>query len=114
MKKNPIKLREKSLRVKKSSRDELEITNINKQYLEEESLKVVKMGRGTAWLDAGTHDALHDAASYIKTLQQRQGLMIGCLEEIAWRKGWISDFELKSIANSLKENFYKEYLNSIV
>ena len=63
------------------------------------------MGRGTAWFEVGTYYALHDASSYIKNLQQRQGLIIGCLEEIAWRKGWISDFKLDSIAKSLKKYF---------
>jgi len=105
---------EKSSKLKKSSRNEFEITSINKEYLDEGSLNVVKMGRGTAWLDAGTHDALHDASSYIKTLQQRQGLIIGCLEEISWRKGWITSRDLISIAKSLKNNFYKEYLFSLV
>ena len=104
----------KALKVRKSSRNEFEITSINKQYLDENNLNVIEMGRGTAWLDAGTHDALHDASSYIKTLQQRQGLIIGCPEEIAWRKGWISNAELKAIANSLKKNFYSEYLYSLI
>lgn len=104
----------KALKVKKSSRNEFEITSINKQYLDEDNLHVIEMGRGTAWLDAGTHDALHDASSYIKTLQQRQGLIIGCPEEIAWRKGWITNIELESIANSLKKNFYSEYLYSLI
>ena len=100
--------------MRKSTRNEFEITSINKQYLEEDNLNVIEMGRGTAWLDAGTHDALHDASSYIKTLQQRQGLIIGCPEEIAWRKGWITNIELESIANSLKKNFYSEYLYSLI
>ena len=104
----------KALKVRKSSRNEFEITSINKQYLDEDNLNVIEMGRGTAWLDAGTHDALHDASSYIKTLQQRQGLIIGCPEEIAWRKGWITNIELESIANSLKKNFYSEYLYSLI
>tara|TARA_B100001989_G_C24525741_1_gene458562 strand:+ start:777 stop:1646 length:870 start_codon:yes stop_codon:yes gene_type:complete len=104
----------KALKVRKSTRNEFEITSINKQYLEEDNLNVIEMGRGTAWLDAGTHDALHDASSYIKTLQQRQGLIIGCPEEIAWRKGWITSIELESIANSLKKNFYSDYLYSLI
>ena len=104
----------KALKVRKSTRNEFEITSINKQYLEENNLNVIEMGRGTAWLDAGTHDALHDASSYIKTLQQRQGLIIGCPEEIAWRKGWITNIELELIANSLKKNFYSEYLYSLI
>ena len=104
----------KALKVRKSLRNEFEITSINKQYLDEDNLNVIEMGRGTAWLDAGTHDALHDASSYIKTLQQRQGLIIGCPEEIAWRKGWITNVELESIANSLNKNFYSEYLYSLI
>ena len=72
------------------------------------------MGRGTAWLDAGTHDSLHDAASYIKVLQQRQGMIIGCPEEIAWRQKWINDSQLNSIIKPLKNNFYKQYLTSLL
>ncbi len=105
---------EKASKVKVSSRNEFEITHINQQYLDEGSLKVELMGRGTAWLDAGTHDSLHDAASYIKVLQQRQGMIIGCPEEIAWRQKWINDSQLNSIIKPLKNNFYKQYLTSLL
>ena len=105
---------EKAANVKKSLRNELEITSINKQYMDEDSLRVVQMGRGTAWLDAGTHDTLHNASSYIKIIQQRQGLIVGCLEEIAWRKKWINDSQLNLIIESLNDNYYKKYLNSLI
>jgi len=105
---------EKAAKVEKSSRNEFEITNINREYLKEGNLTVIQMGRGTAWLDAGTHETLHNASSYIRILQQRQGLIIGCLEEIAWRQNWINDSELNKIISSLKDSFYKKYLNSLL
>ena len=105
---------EKALKLKKSPRGELEITDINKQYLDENSLDVVLMGRGTTWLDTGTYDSLHDASCFIKTIQQRQGLIIGCPEEVAWRKGWISDSELEKLLLPLKDNTYRKYLAALL
>lgn len=105
---------EKAAEITKSPKGEFEITDINKKYLEEGSLEVIQMGRGMAWLDTGTKDSLHDASSYIKTLEQRQGFIIGCPEEIAWRKGWISNSELESTISNLKENYYKNYLLSLI
>ena len=105
---------EKAREITKSPKGEFEITDINKKYLEDGSLEVIQMGRGMAWLDTGTKDSLHDASSYIKTLEQRQGFIIGCPEEIAWRKGWISNTELESTISKLKDNHYKKYLLSLI
>ncbi len=105
---------EKALKVERSTRGELEITDINNQYLNKGKLKVELMGRGMAWLDTGTCDSLYDASSYIKTLQQRQGFKIGCPEEIAWRKGWITDSELTALALPLLKSGYGKYLISLI
>ena len=100
----------KAKKINPSNRGELEITSINKLYLEEGILEVEKMSRGMAWLDTGTFDSLHEAGSYIKTLENRQGLKIGCPEEVAWRNGWISDSQLENVANQLMKNSYGKYL----
>jgi glucose-1-phosphate thymidylyltransferase len=96
--------------IKPSARGELEITDVNKRYLEQGQLSVEMMGRGYAWLDTGTHDSLLEAASFIATLQKRQGLQVACLEEIAYRQGWISAGHLAALAESLKKNAYGQYL----
>ena len=101
---------EKAKLIKPSKRGELEITDLNNLYLEEGSLKVELMSRGMAWLDTGTWDSLHEACSYIRTLEHRQGLKIGCPEEVAWRMGWISNNELKELAHPLCNNGYGKYL----
>ena len=101
---------ERSKRVKFSSRGELEITDLNRQYLEEGCLKVELMSRGTAWLDTGTCDSLHEAAAYIRTLEHRQGLKVGCPEEVAWRQGWINGEELAVLATPLRKSGYGDYL----
>ena len=101
---------DKAKQVSPSQRGELEITSINEMYLQEGNLNVEVMGRGMAWLDTGTFDSLQEAGSYIKTLEHRQGLKVGCPEEIAWRKGWINNNQLLEIANSMKKNFYGQYL----
>jgi glucose-1-phosphate thymidylyltransferase len=93
-----------------STRGELEITDLNRQYLAEGSLTVELMGRGTAWLDTGTCDSLHEAASFIRTLEHRQGLKVGCPEEVAWRMGWISDCQLEALALPLRKSGYGDYL----
>lgn len=93
-----------------SDRGELEITDVNKVYLEQENLHVQRMGRGTAWLDTGTHDSLLEAAQFVEVLEKRQGLKIACLEEIAWQKGYIADEELLALAASLEKNGYGQYL----
>lgn len=97
-----------------SARGELEITSINLEYLKRKKLKVSVLKRGTAWLDTGTPDSLHDAATYVRLIEQRQGLKIGCPEEIAWRKGWISDLELKQIASVDNTCSYSAYLVALL
>ena len=101
---------ERARRVVPSPRGELEITDLNQQYLEEGLLQVELMGRGMAWLDTGTCDSLHEAASYIRTLEHRQGLKVGCPEEVAWRQGWISAEQLEQLAVPLQKSGYGDYL----
>ena len=96
--------------VKPSPRGELEITDLNRMYLKEELLRVELMGRGMAWLDTGTCDSLNDAGSYIRTLEHRQGLKVGCPEEVAWRQGWINAEQLERLAQPLKKSGYGSYL----
>jgi len=100
--------------VKPSHRGELEITSINQAYLERGDLNVELLGRGFAWLDTGTFDSLHDAAGFIETLEKRQGLKIACLEEIAYRMGFIGEEELLREAENLKKNSYGDYLKKLV
>ena len=100
--------------VKPSNRGELEITSLLESYLGENNLTLKKMGRGFAWLDTGTHDSLLDAAGFIATLQKRQGLMVACPEEIAYRKGWISAEAVLKVASQLSKNSYGQYLSKIV
>jgi glucose-1-phosphate thymidylyltransferase len=97
-----------------SARGELEITDINRQYLEWNELDVVVMGRGHAWLDTGTHDSLVDAANFVQTLERRQGLKIACPEEIAFRMGYISAGELEHLAQPMIKNGYGQYLMSVL
>jgi glucose-1-phosphate thymidylyltransferase len=97
-----------------SARGELEITDVNKCYLEQNQLSVEIMGRGYAWLDTGTHDSLLEAASFIATLQKRQGLQVACPEEIAYRQGWIDAEALQRLADPLKKSGYGQYLISIL
>jgi glucose-1-phosphate thymidylyltransferase len=101
---------ERAKRVVPSPRGELEITDLNRQYLEEGRLRVELMGRGMAWLDTGTCDSLHEAGSYIRTLEKRQSLKVGCPEEVAWRLGWISDAQLAELAEPLRKSGYGDYL----
>ncbi len=96
--------------LKPSARGELEITDVNKRYMENGQLKVCVMGRGMAWLDTGTHDALMEAALFIQTIERRQGLMVACPEEIAYRSGYITAEQLEKIGNSMKNNGYGAYL----
>jgi glucose-1-phosphate thymidylyltransferase len=100
--------------IKPSPRGELEITDVNRNYLDLGQLQVEIMGRGYAWLDTGTHDSLLDAAGFIATLQQRQGLMVACPEEIAYRKGWISAEHVLKLAAPLKKNAYGKYLEKML
>lgn len=101
---------ERAKRVKPSSRGELEITDLNRQYLEAGILQVNCMGRGAAWLDTGTCDSLHEASSYIRTLEHRQSLKVGCPEEIAWRQGWITSEQVEHLAQPLRKSGYGDYL----
>ena len=100
--------------IQPSARGELEITDVNRVYLEKGALHVEMMGRGYAWLDTGTHDSLLDAASFISTLQKRQGLMVACPEEIAFSQGWISAEQLEALARPLAKNGYGQYLLSLL
>jgi glucose-1-phosphate thymidylyltransferase len=100
--------------IKPSARGELEITDVNRRYLEQGELSVEMMGRGFAWLDTGTHDSLLEAASFIATLQKRQGLQVACPEEIAYRSNWISAEQLLMLAEPLKKNGYGQYLINLV
>ena len=100
--------------IKPSHRGELEITDVNKRYLEQGQLNVEIMGRGFAWLDTGTHDSLLEAASFIATLQKRQGLQVACPEEIAFRQGWITAEQLAALADPLKKNGYGQYLLNLL
>ena len=104
--------RAKSLRP--SKRGELEITDLNRIYMEEGKLHVEVFGRGFAWLDTGTHQSLLDASNFIATVQNRQGMMVSCPEEIAWRKGFIGPDELRKLAEPLKKNGYGQYLLSLL
>ncbi|WP_353291562.1 glucose-1-phosphate thymidylyltransferase RfbA [Synechococcus sp. M16CYN] len=101
---------ERARQVKPSPRGELEITDLNAMYLNQGQLRVELMGRGMAWLDTGTCASLNDAASYIRTLEHRQGLKVGCPEEVAWRQGWIDDCQLNQLAQPLKKSGYGSYL----
>jgi glucose-1-phosphate thymidylyltransferase len=100
--------------IKPSARGELEITDVNRFYLDKSELNVEIMGRGFAWLDTGTHVSLLDAAGFIATLQKRQGLMVACPEEIAYRQGWISAEVVQQVASQLSKNSYGQYLNKIL
>ncbi len=100
--------------VKPSERGELEITSINQMYLEAGELNVQLLGRGFAWLDTGTHESLLEAASFVRTIENIQALQVACLEEIAWRNGWISSQQLLDLANKMSKNSYGQYLLSVV
>ncbi|MCG6503969.1 glucose-1-phosphate thymidylyltransferase RfbA [Kingella pumchi] len=96
--------------VKPSARGELEITTLNQIYLEDGSLNVQLLGRGFAWLDTGTHESLHEAAAFVQTVQNLQNLQVACLEEIAWRQGWLSTAQLEELARPMAKNEYGQYL----
>jgi len=100
--------------IKPSARGELEITDVNKEFLRRGSLKVELLGRGYSWLDTGTHSSLMDAGNFIRVIEERQGLKIGCIEEIAYKNGWISEKQLKDIAEPLLKSGYGKYLLRLV
>ena len=105
---------EKAKKIQPSNRGELEITSLNQMYLNEHKLNVEILGRGTAWLDTGTFDSLHQAGTYIRILEKRQGLKIGCPYEVAWRKGWINDVKFRDLSESLIKSGYGDYFLSLL
>ena len=105
---------EKAKNVKPSSRGELEITTINEMYLNEKNLNVKILGRGIAWLDTGTHEALLEAANFVEAIQKRQGLYIACIEEIAYKKGWIDNKKIEELAETLQKTEYGKYLKELI
>ena len=105
---------EKAKTIKPSARGELEITTVNERYLEEGKLKVKNLGRGTAWLDTGTHEALLEAANFVEAIQKRQGFYIACIEEIAYTKGWITAEKLKELAEPMMKVEYGRYLKNLI
>lgn len=110
----PNKVVEVAKGVKPSARGELEITSVNEAFLQSGELDLQVMGRGFAWLDTGTHKSLADASRFIEVIESRQGVQVACLEEIAWRKGWISDEDLLRLAEPMKRNAYGEYMIKLV
>ena len=100
--------------IKPSARGELEITDVNRVYLQQSQLSVERMSRGFAWLDTGSHNSLLDASNFIETIQKRQGLMVCCPEEIAFSKGWISSDDVSKLAHTLKKNEYGQYLKRMI
>lgn len=100
--------------VKPSDRGELEISSINQEYLERGKLEVFELARGTAWLDTGTFESMMQASEYVKVIEDRQGLKLGCIEEIAWRAGWINEQELAELAEPLKKSGYGKYLQRLL
>lgn len=100
--------------VKPSARGELEITTLNEMYLRDGSLKVQLLGRGFAWLDTGTHESLHEAASFVRTIENVQGLQVACLEEVAWRNGWLTSSQVEALAKPMVKNEYGRYLLRLI
>ena len=110
----PNKVVDVAARIKPSARGELEITTVNQEFLQAGELKVATLGRGFAWLDTGTHDSLSEASTYIEVLEKRQGLKVGCLEGIAYRKGWITKEKMRELAQPMLKNQYGQYLLKVI
>lgn len=110
----PNKVVEIAKQIRPSARGELEITSVNQEFLRREELKVQLLGRGFAWLDTGTHDSLSEASTFIEVIEKRQGLKVACLEEIAYRKGWIDAVHLHQLALSMQKNQYGKYLHELL
>jgi len=106
----PNKVVEVAKNIKPSARGELEITTVNDWFRRDEQLKLQTLGRGFAWLDTGTHDSLYEASTFVNVIESRQGVKLACLEEIAWRKGWINDDDLLRLAEPMKKNAYGQYM----
>jgi len=100
--------------IKPSPRGELEITDVNRAYLEQGALSVEMMGRGNAWLDTGTHDSLMEAGQFVQILEHRQGLKVACPEEVSWRMGWIDEHQIRLLAKPLIKSGYGQYLLDIL
>ena len=110
----PNKVVEVAKQIKPSARGELEITTVNQEFLKDGELKVQLLGRGFAWRDTGTHDSLSEASTFVEVIEKRQGLKVACLEEIAYRKGWIDDEKLKEAATPMIKNQYGQYLLKLI
>jgi glucose-1-phosphate thymidylyltransferase len=110
----PNKVVEVAKNIKPSARGELEITTVNDWFRRDEQLKLQTLGRGFAWLDTGTHDSLYEASTFVNVIESRQGVKLACLEEIAWRKGWISDDDLLRLAQPMSRNSYGQYMINLI
>ncbi len=110
----PHNVVEKAKQIKPSARGELEITTLNQVYLEEDNLNIQLLGRGFTWLDTGTHESLFEASAYIEAIEKRQGLKVGCLEGIAYRKGWITEDKIREVAQPMLKNEYGQYLIQVI
>lgn len=110
----PNKVVEVAKQIKPSARGELEITTVNQEFLKDGQLKVQLLGRGFAWLDTGTHDSLSEASTFVEVIEKRQGLKVACLEEVAYRKGWIDDAKLREAAAPMIKNQYGQYLMKLI
>lgn len=110
----PNKVVDVAQHIQPSARGEYEITTVNQRFLADDELKVQTLGRGFAWLDTGTHDSLSEASTYIEVLEKRQGLKVGCLEDIAFRQGWISEEKMRQLAQPMIKNQYGQYLLKVI